>query len=252
MKHLLILLFSLQSIQSVAQHDLQIEPNVVFTPWKMAFGSRIGSFKQWNKQLDKYGYSELDMNFETSFEFSLYLKNNLHVKYLISIGDEKDSMFINDRFRDYKRRFYSLSFGYNLFSINKIGKYVVVPSLGVYTGRDRVLCKSRVPLNLYSYDVHSEYLYRYESGINPNLYISINPFSKLSRISLAGLGIDIGAFYNFNLQHKQQYQNSLNGLPIPNDRPITHYIKIGVEPYRGLLSYERPKKNKSPKKIESM
>lgn len=252
MRALIIIIFTLSSIQLFAQDEAEVEPKFIFTPLKMSFGHKFGDFEKWNKQLDQFGYSTIDLNSDEAFEFSLYLKNHVVLKTWIGVSKESDSTYINDRMIDYKRRFYGVNVGYNLFSLNKIWTTLIVPSIGVYTGRDRILCKSRVPLNNYSYKVKSEYLYRYESGLNANLYISLNPFKESILAAFFGVGVDVGAYYNFNTIQSQQYKNALDGSAIARDKPFTPYIRFSLEPYRGLFGYARPKRNKSPKEVKSI
>lgn len=252
MKYVFVLIACLMYIHVAAQEDQDLETAFIFSPLKMGFGTRFGQFKSWNSQLDQYGYSTIDMNNEESFEFSLYLKNHITIKYLVSIGNKEDSVYINNRFMEYKRRFKSLSLGYDFFSLDKIGAYVLVPSVGVYTGRDRLLLKARVPNSNYDYRVQTNYLYRFESGLNPNLHISINPFSRNKGLTFAGLGIDVGAFCNFNWHHKSQYKYSLDGNIIPHDKPVTPYLKLSMEPFRGAFGYQRVKKKEKIKSILSI
>lgn len=252
MKYCLILIFLLPTFQVYAQDDVEVEPNFIFTPLKLSLGHKFGEFEKWNKQLDEFGYTNINMNFDGAFEFSVYLKNHLTLKTWIGFSSESDSTFIHDRMIDYKRRFFGINIGYNFFSLKKIGNRLIVPSLGIYTGSDRLLCKSRIPQNNYRYGVNSEYLYRYESGINANLYLSINPFAEYASLAFLGMGVDIGAYYNFNAVHDQQYKNSLDGSIIPADKPFSPYIRFSLEPYRGIFGYARPKKNKTLQEIKSI
>lgn len=239
----ILLLFS--TLSAYTQEVEFEKPKIIFTPLKFAVGSRFGSFDNWNKQIDIYGYNTVNLKDEISFEFTFYLKNHLVLKALISLNNECDSTFIQNRKIDYKRRLYGVNVGYNIFSIDKISKWVLVPSIGFYTGSDKINCSSRLPINPYEYDLTYQTMYRYESGINPNLYISIDPFSNYHILSFLGVGIDIGAFYNMNLQHTNQYRNSLNGEQLRNDKQMTPYLKISFEPFRGLFHYQNNKQHKS-------
>jgi hypothetical protein len=240
-----MILFIFISIQSFAQNEQLASPSFIFTPLKFAVGGRFGSFDNWNKQLDIYGYNTVNLKDELSFEFTFYHKNHLVLKSLISINKECDSTFIQNRKIDYKRRLYGVNVGYNIFSFDKISKWVIVPSIGFYTSSDKINCSSRLPINPYEYDVTYQTMYRYESGINPNLYISIDPFSNYHILSFLGVGIDIGAFYNMNWHHTYQYRNSLNGEQLRNDKQMTPYFKISFEPLRGLFLNQNNKHHKS-------
>jgi hypothetical protein len=232
-------------IWSSAQVDDITKPNLIFSPLKMAVGSRFGTFDNWNKQLDAHSYNTVNLNNETTFEFSLYLKNHLVIKSMMSINSQKDSTFINNRKIDYKRRMYGLNIGYNMFSIEKICNWVIVPSVGVYAGHDKIACTSRSQINPYQYDMNYQILTRYDAGINPNIYISVYPFSDYNMFSFLGVGIDIGAFYNMNLLHTTQYKNSLDGIQIQQDKQLIPYIKISFELLRGIFYYQNEKqKNK--------
>ncbi len=67
-----------------------------------------------------------------------------------------------------------------------------------------------------------------------------------------GLGLDIGAYYNMNLLHTNQYENSIDGVPFQNDSKWTPYLRVSIEPFRGLFSYSRKGHKKNVTNITAL